>query len=674
MLSIPNPGKGGASAAYYFNYYNTQCAEPAEYLGIGAAILHVHGNVDREVFMNMMNGTSPDGRRDLVKNAFHEDEPVPVKFSEGEIKSLPQLVKRLKKQSDPVSAFVWQNLSKREQALLNNFKPSGPSSKECKAALAQALNRIIEGECMYERDRFKSVLFRPETAKLLKQHPTGPPLARLNHSLLLDAFRKELAVKRHTSHWDLTFNAPKDVSILYAYGSEEVRKVIIEAHKFAVKTALEYAEANAAFTRSGKGGAIHEHCGMIGSLFIHIVNRLNEVHLHTHAVMKNIGFRANGSTGSLHSIELFRQKLAIGEVYQTALAHRLENKLHVVIEPQKVGFNIKGVPSEIREAHSTPAKKIKASMKAQGTEGPIAAKEAAQTTRPKKQVMEKEALEKKWGKIGESVGWGQKEAAQLIEEAKRAHESGRKKNEQFKAEQRSAGESRADEKPKSESKTEQTKTERPGSNEKKTGESGANDQKAKTSQAEAKGTTEDAKKKARVKPEEQRIKEFRKELRKAIDRIYPEKQNVRDVVRLAMRLARKHGVDANTAFQAVRDAHLPVKMGIFRWEWQKVFPHAKSWNPVHNLRTPRLVLFDQSRKWGEIKWQKTIAKTFFTKHELRIQKRNLAPNAPKWSPLHGIAFPALRLVAKKAESNPTANSEKKKTREKRTEHAHKHTH
>jgi conjugative relaxase-like TrwC/TraI family protein len=130
MLSIPNPGKGG-NGSYYFKYYATECEEPGEWFGDGAAYFGLKGEVDRRTFQYLLDGRSPDGKDKLAKNAGY-------------------------------------------------------------------------------------------------------------HS--------------RVSHWDLTFSAPKPVSVLYAFGSESVRKDIIEAHKTAVKFALGYIEEVAGISRQGKGG------------------------------------------------------------------------------------------------------------------------------------------------------------------------------------------------------------------------------------------------------------------------------------------------------------------------------------------------------------------------------------------------------------------------------------
>ena len=124
-------------------------------------------------------------------------------FSADEIKDLPKFATRLKGQSDSVSAFLWQGLSKPEQAMLTNYQPSATNSFQyqpsatysfqLKEILVQALNKTVGGKSIYERERFQGILLRPETTNLLGQSPTGANLAGLNRLLLEDAYPSELS-------------------------------------------------------------------------------------------------------------------------------------------------------------------------------------------------------------------------------------------------------------------------------------------------------------------------------------------------------------------------------------------------------------------------------------------------------------------------------------------------
>ncbi len=65
-------------------------------------------------------------------------------------------------------------------------------------ALVKDLNQVIAGPSIYDKARFSKVTLRPETAKLLRQNPSGQQLARLNKLLLEDAYPGELAKSAST--------------------------------------------------------------------------------------------------------------------------------------------------------------------------------------------------------------------------------------------------------------------------------------------------------------------------------------------------------------------------------------------------------------------------------------------------------------------------------------------
>ena len=55
--------------------------------------------------------------------------------------------------------------------------------------------------------------------------------------------------------FDLTFSAPKSVSVLFAAADEQTARELLAAHGHAVSVALRYLECVACFTRRGRGGS-----------------------------------------------------------------------------------------------------------------------------------------------------------------------------------------------------------------------------------------------------------------------------------------------------------------------------------------------------------------------------------------------------------------------------------
>lgn len=64
--------------------------------------------------------------------------------------------------------------------------------------------------------------------------------------------------------WDLTFSAPKSVSVLWSILPEKMGAEIRAAHLEAVKQSCAYLEEVAGWTRPGKGGQHREKAGWPG--------------------------------------------------------------------------------------------------------------------------------------------------------------------------------------------------------------------------------------------------------------------------------------------------------------------------------------------------------------------------------------------------------------------------
>ena len=96
--------------------------------------------------------------------------------------------------------------------------------------------------------------------------------------------------------WDLTYSAPKSVSIVWAGADPSHRQEIEEAHRKAVECAFDYLEANTV-TRRGKGGYIHESTGLVAARFNHYTSRAGDPQLHSHVVVSNFSVRNTDCRG-----------------------------------------------------------------------------------------------------------------------------------------------------------------------------------------------------------------------------------------------------------------------------------------------------------------------------------------------------------------------------------------
>ena len=100
--------------------------------------------------------------------------------------------------------------------------------------------------------------------------------------------------------YDLTFSAPKSVSVLFGLGEPEVREAVRQAHDKAVAAAMGHLERTAAAVRRGHGGLIVEPAsGLVVGLFRHRTSRVGDPQLHTHAVVANLGKGPDGRWSTL---------------------------------------------------------------------------------------------------------------------------------------------------------------------------------------------------------------------------------------------------------------------------------------------------------------------------------------------------------------------------------------
>jgi conjugative relaxase-like TrwC/TraI family protein len=215
--------------------------------------------------------------------------------------------------------------------------------------------------------------------------------------------------------WDLTFSAPKPVSVLWAMSPPSVRAEIEGAQREAVQTALGQAEAIWGFTRRGPGGKRHEHAALLFATFEEYTSRAQDMQIHTHCVLIDTTVRQDGTTGALHSINFFRAKLLLGAVHETELARQLGQRLGVGIEAQDVGFGLAGLPESVCRHFSKRHTAIQQAMAERHVSGPVAAKVVTRETRPRKEHVPPARLFPSWHEQGRSQGWGPEQAAKLCQ-------------------------------------------------------------------------------------------------------------------------------------------------------------------------------------------------------------------------------------------------------------------
>jgi Ti-type conjugative transfer relaxase TraA len=169
---------------------------------------------------------------------------------------------------------------------------------------------------------------------------TGKPLARN-------------AGPMHKPGYDLTFSAPKSVSVIWATADQSTRHAISAAQQKAVEAAITHAEKIGAFVqRTGHGGIEKiPHGELLAATFEHSSSRNGDAQLHTHAIVPNLA--ANGKTIDLDS----RHKMELGAYYRAQLATALR-EMGFSIERDRSSFSVSGVPAVLTREQSTRSQEI----------------------------------------------------------------------------------------------------------------------------------------------------------------------------------------------------------------------------------------------------------------------------------------------------------------------------
>ncbi len=140
--------------------------------------------------------------------------------------------------------------------------------------------------------------------------------------------------------WDLTFCAPKSVSVLWGLADTQVASEVVAAHETAVAEAIRYLERHATISRRRVAGFVQQIRaeGLVIAAFRHRTSRAGDPHLHTHALAANLAERVDGGWGALHSPVLYKHARTAGFVYQAVLRGELTERLGVAWEPVHNGY------------------------------------------------------------------------------------------------------------------------------------------------------------------------------------------------------------------------------------------------------------------------------------------------------------------------------------------------
>ena len=139
---------------------------------------------------------------------------------------------------------------------------------------------------------------------------------------------KRVGGRSKVAAFDLTFSAPKSVSVLFAIGEPALAGAFVEAHESAVDAALGYLEREACRVRRGHGGVRQEiGQGFVAAAYRHRMSRAEDPQLHTHVVAANMARGADGRWTALDATPIYQHAKAAGFLYQAHLRAAVRERL-----------------------------------------------------------------------------------------------------------------------------------------------------------------------------------------------------------------------------------------------------------------------------------------------------------------------------------------------------------
>jgi conjugative relaxase-like TrwC/TraI family protein len=207
--------------------------------------------------------------------------------------------------------------------------------------------------------------------------------------------------------FDLTFSAPKSVSLAWALGGKEVAAPAKAAHQRSVEAAFKYMQSQACLTRRRTGDGGREFLkgnGFIAAGYLHRSSRNGDPQLHTHVLIANATKGPDGKWTRLYHPAIYEHAKTAGYIYEAHLRHELTRRLGV--EWQEVGngiAEIKGLKDEWLKTFSTRRAEI---LESAGANASARARQVATlaTRKGKERELTTKTLSERWEAKAAEVG------------------------------------------------------------------------------------------------------------------------------------------------------------------------------------------------------------------------------------------------------------------------------
>jgi len=217
--------------------------------------------------------------------------------------------------------------------------------------------------------------------------------------------------------FDLTFSAPKSVSLTWALAGGEISPEVKAAHQRSVEVALAYMQRHACLTRrsTGDGGRVFvQGSGFLAAGYLHRSSRNGDPQLHTHVLIANATKGPDGKWTRLYHPAIYDHAKTAGYIYEAHLRHELTRTLGVEWQPVRNGIaEIKGFKDEWLKTFSTRRAEI---LEAAGADASARARQVATlaTRDARAKGIAPESLRERWREQAKEIGLDRDAIAQTM--------------------------------------------------------------------------------------------------------------------------------------------------------------------------------------------------------------------------------------------------------------------
>jgi conjugative relaxase-like TrwC/TraI family protein len=216
---------------------------------------------------------------------------------------------------------------------------------------------------------------------------------------------------RSVAGYDLTFCAPKSVSLLHLLAPREIAGEVGAGHHAAVAEATDYLQRVAVAVRRTRGGQVTllPTTGVVAGQFLHRTSRALDPHLHTHLVVANVAQGVDGVWSAVDSRRVFAHVRAAQGIYHACLRMEVSDRIGAAWEVPPSGLgDVIGVEARMRRLFSQRSAAIEEYVvrRVGPSTGPSRTRGAFHATRPEKdRTRTVESLEREWKERATDFGF-----------------------------------------------------------------------------------------------------------------------------------------------------------------------------------------------------------------------------------------------------------------------------